>query len=149
MNMRVYNGSQDSHFMDWLNHVPYDLALIGFISLPLYVSQLKDMVELIDYIYLADVLQAATIDRMIFKDQCLLTLLNRDVKAINANILRHFPGDIWVYMSMDSVDINEGGGQLDSLLVEYLQSLDPQGFPLAKLELKIGSPIILIRNILP
>jgi hypothetical protein len=38
---------------------------------------------------------------------------------------------------------------LDSLLVEYLQSLDPQGFPLAKLELKIGSPIILIQNILP
>jgi hypothetical protein len=74
--------------------VPYDPALIGLISLPPYVSQPKDMVELIDYIYPADVLWATTIDRMIFKDQCLLTLLNRDVKAINTDILRRFPGDI-------------------------------------------------------
>ena len=68
INIYIYNSSQDSYFIDQLNYIPYNLALISLISLLLYISQLKNIVELINYIYLANVLQAITLDQIILKD---------------------------------------------------------------------------------
>ena len=51
INIRVYNGLQDSQFIQWLSYLPYNLELNSQISLPLYILQIEDAIQLIYKIY--------------------------------------------------------------------------------------------------
>jgi ATP-dependent exoDNAse (exonuclease V) alpha subunit len=80
-----------------------------------------------------------------FIDRTLLAAKNTDVNNINAEILSSFPGEKVTYTSADSVTDKEN----EYLPTEFLHSLDPSGFPLHKLELKKGAPLMLLRNLNP
>ncbi|KAG5516153.1 hypothetical protein RHGRI_037012 [Rhododendron griersonianum] len=107
----------------------------------------------------------------IFDDICVLTLnLNMRLNTINpgnaafANFLMevgtnpqevvHLPltiGNRYTYLAANKMSEDDG---MDRSITnrypnEYLNSLDPIGLPPFKLELKVGSPIILLRNIAP
>ncbi len=56
-------------------------------------------------------------------------------------------GEYKQYLSADSVDI--GDNIHDVYTMEYLNSIVVNSLPLHKLKLKVGSPIILLRNINP
>jgi PIF1-like helicase/Helicase len=67
---------------------------------------------------------------------------NNDVDEINDAVLATFPGTSTTYLSADSVD------QDDNLYaVEFLNSLKVGGLPSHELSLKIGTPIMLLRNL--
>lgn len=53
-----------------------------------------------------------------------------------------------MYESTDSANTNEGEG-INQLPAEYLRSLDIARLPPPKLQLGIGAPIMLLRNLLP
>ena len=56
-----------------------------------------------------------------------------------------------MFQSADSIEDNEGHGAEGILMypVEYLNSINCSGLPLAKLALKVGCPIMVLRNINP
>ena len=85
-----------------------------------------------------------------FAERMLLSARNEDVHQINAEMLKDFPGEERVYHSADSVAA-EGEGEDAELLypVEFLNSINASGVPLAKLTLKIGCPVMVLRNLNP
>jgi ATP-dependent exoDNAse (exonuclease V) alpha subunit len=80
-----------------------------------------------------------------FAERTILSSCNDDVDGLNQSILDHFPGEEMEFTSSDSVEETEG------MLypTEYLNSVTCSGMPLSKLKLKIGSPVIILRNLNP
>jgi hypothetical protein len=83
-----------------------------------------------------------------FSDHILLSAHNEDVYAINSHILNNFPGNEHVYHSADSVGL-EGDEEEFQYPVEHLNSMNASGLPLAKLVLKKGCPVMVLRNLNP
>ncbi|KAL4091027.1 hypothetical protein QTP88_025769 [Uroleucon formosanum] len=78
--------------------------------------------------------------------RAILATKNVDVDEINFQIQQLLPGDLMSFKSIDTVvDENESV----NFPIEFLNSLDIPGMPPHNLRLKIGSPIILLRNLNP
>src|SRR6187551_2480450 len=78
--------------------------------------------------------------------KAILAPKNDDVNEINKEILAMLPRDVIEYKSVDTVvDADEAV----NYPTEFLNSLDPAGLPQHRLILKVGSPIILLRNLDP
>ncbi|XP_039689765.1 ATP-dependent DNA helicase PIF1-like [Medicago truncatula] len=72
------------------------------------------------------------------------------VEEINDYILSLIPGEEQEYLSSDEIDrseINDECQSFDILTPEFLNSLRCSGLPGHKLKLKVGTPIMLMRNI--
>ena len=82
------------------------------------------------------------------KNRAILTLRNDDVDDINEKIINIFPGNAQEFLSADSVE-DENLVHQNLYPIEFLNTLTPSGTPPHKLVLKIGAPIILLRNINP
>jgi hypothetical protein len=86
-----------------------------------------------------------------FLQRSILAPRNKDVDGINLDILDRMPGEEIVFLSADSVE-NEAGADGDlneALPVEYLRTLDASGLPPGELRMKLGCPLILLRNLSP
>jgi hypothetical protein len=70
------------------------------------------------------------------------------VADINVRILTRLAGETRVYDIIDSISFNtmEEGNRPD-IFIEFLRVQNPSGLPVARLELKIGTPIIYFRNL--
>ena len=78
------------------------------------------------------------------RERASLAAKNLDVDAINFKIQQSLPGNEITFKSIDTVvDPDE----VVNYPVEFLNSLDLPGMPPHNLRLKIGSPIILLRNL--
>jgi len=83
-----------------------------------------------------------------FLERTILSAKNDEVDEINASILQKFPGNPHVLMSADSVQLENPERQDECPYpAEYLNSLKASGLPLAKLMLKVGCPVMLLRNL--
>ncbi|XP_024010402.1 ATP-dependent DNA helicase pfh1-like [Eutrema salsugineum] len=82
-------------------------------------------------------------------ETAILTPKNETVDEINAYILSQVQGHVKEYLSSDSIGKADTKGRDYAALYppEYLNSLDFPGLPKHKLSLKIGVPIMLLRNI--
>jgi ATP-dependent DNA helicase PIF1 len=79
------------------------------------------------------------------RDRVILAAKNEDVHEVMNQILAMLPG-VTEYKSNDTaVDADE----VVNFQPEYLNSLDSAGLPPHRLLLKMGSPIILLRNLDP
>ena len=72
------------------------------------------------------------------------TPLNKNIKHVNCLCLKTFPGQKTTYLSNDSVLQDD---QKDSIPEEFLNSLTPSGMPDHELEIKLGAPVMLLRNL--
>jgi len=77
----------------------------------------------------------------------ILTPLNKDVDFLNSIALDKIRSPIIILESADTV-FSSDGLQNDNLCpIEFLNSLTPSGMPPHELKLKIGAPVILLRNL--
>jgi hypothetical protein len=85
-----------------------------------------------------------------FAQRTILTSRNDDVDDINEALLAQFPGQEREFLSADSIK-NDGANDEGDLLypVEYLNSINCSGLPLSKLKLKVGCPVMVLRNLNP
>jgi hypothetical protein len=83
-----------------------------------------------------------------FSEQAILSARNADVNALNQTILDLFPGNTIDAHSADSVQSDDQHGEL-LYPPEYLNSIQSSGLPLAHLKLKLGCPVMLLRNLDP
>jgi hypothetical protein len=123
----------------------------SIISLPDYFKCRENTVaSLIDEIY--PNLETSNHPAEYFAERTILSSLNADVDSINKQVLLRFPGESHIFHSADSIPTSEQSGGDDPMLdypVEYLNEINCSGLPLAKLELKCGCPIMILRNINP
>jgi PIF1-like helicase len=84
-------------------------------------------------------------------DRMILAPRNTDVDALNDKILERMAGASRQYLSADTVVHEEGVDPADQepIPIEYLRQLDLSGFPPGCLDVKLGSCIILLRNLDP
>ena len=65
-------------------------------------------------------------------------------------VLQQFPGLVQVFHSADSIPTSEQSRGEDGMLnypVEYLNEINCSGLPLAKLEVKVRCPVMILRNL--
>jgi PIF1-like helicase/Helicase len=145
--MRVQSDPENLDFVTWISQLPYDPALNGAISLPPYVPQAQSILELISGVYPTSLMAQALSDYTVFRGRAILSTLNSTVSALNHEILQLFPGDSRTYLSADSADGNGDGLENIQFPPEYLRTIETASLPPSRLELKIGAPIIIIRNL--
>jgi ATP-dependent DNA helicase PIF1 len=80
------------------------------------------------------------------RDRVILAANNEDVHEIMNQILAMLPGVVTEYKS---IDIVVDADEVVHFPPEFLNSLDSAGLPPNRLLLKVGSPIILLRNLDP
>ena len=85
-------------------------------------------------------------DHRWIRSRAILAPKNISVNNINTAILNVIPGEMTVYTSIDTVvDVDDSV----NYPTEFLNSLEPPGMPPHKLQLKVGVPIMLLRNLDP
>jgi hypothetical protein len=153
-NMRV----QGSHFNDelykaWLSQLPYNpYYQNNNVSIPAYIYRTNELDELIERVYPADQLSNPDTYPALFGSSSILASQNITVDDINKLILNRMPGEQHTLFSVDRADVSnsddtDASNELFQVTTEYLQSLNPPNFPRSKLQLKIGSVVMLLRNL--
>jgi ATP-dependent DNA helicase PIF1 len=79
-------------------------------------------------------------------ERTILAPRNKEVSLINAMVLNYLPGAQVDFLSADSAEDTEVA---NTYLSEFLNTLEVSGMPSHKLSLKIGAPVILLRNLDP
>lgn len=79
-------------------------------------------------------------------ERAILTPKNDKAAVINETLLNSFEGAEMEYRSVDSVVQTDDAVHYP---VEFLNTLNPPGFPAHKLLLKVGAPVMLLRNLNP
>jgi ATP-dependent DNA helicase PIF1 len=94
-------------------------------------------------------LETSYSDPVYLRERAIVSPKNDTIDEINTHVLSLIPGHERIYLSSDSlVDSSKEHGNLDLLYpVEFLNSLQFKGIPPHKLILKIGSPVMLLRNL--
>jgi ATP-dependent DNA helicase PIF1 len=77
--------------------------------------------------------------------RAILTPKNADVDVINKTAMELFPGVVQTYLSRDSVTDDHQ----QAFPTEYLNGISASGLPEHCIQLKIGMPVMLLRNICP
>ncbi|GJR50471.1 ATP-dependent DNA helicase PIF1-like protein [Tanacetum coccineum] len=88
-------------------------------------------------------------DLSYFKEKVVLSPTNKVVDNINEHLLDKFLGEEIVYLSYDSVDKTERNATIDHSIfsLEFINRLKFSGVPNHRLALKVGVPVMLLRNI--
>ncbi|CAG8790511.1 16840_t:CDS:1, partial [Acaulospora morrowiae] len=82
--------------------------------------------------------------------RAILTPKNNEVEKISNLIMNWFPGEVYTYYSADSVGLEDGNVEQSQLYsLEFLRFLKICGLSPGELKLKVGIPIMLLRNLDP
>src|SRR5436189_5454304 len=82
----------------------------------------------------------------IFGERAILSALNADVDELNEVCVSKLSGTPKVFLGIATA-INDSGYQDDSVPNEYLNMINLSGLPRHSITIKIGCPIILLRNL--
>jgi hypothetical protein len=100
--------------------------------------------RLIDHVY-PSVRGGPQIAECEFLAKCaILASHNREVMEINEEILKLIPDNKRTYLSVDSITNPTG---VDLIPVKYFNRLNPNGWPPHRLSHKVGTPMMLLRNL--
>jgi hypothetical protein len=144
-NMRVIDTEQNRRFAEWIRKLPYDSTFHGKIELFPGITQFRCPKDFCSHIYPPNVLETAHNDLSSFRIRAILSVRNESVASINGVVVDKMPGTIYEYFSVDTIDEEVS----EPPPVELLQSFNPSSLPPSRLRLKVGAPIILLRNLSP
>ena len=120
------------------------------ITLPTDIVMSKEsLTDLIDFVYPNLAENSGNVNYMV--GRAILTPKNTDVHIISDLIMSRLPGDTRVYPSLDSINSTENTCRQQPQVYspEFLRSLKISDLPPGELKLKVGVPIILLRNLNP
>jgi hypothetical protein len=148
-NMRLSRDALSQEYARWLLDVGQGTTGER-VTIPLDV-QTPNLNTLIESVYSAVGLDKPVPEPDYFLNRMILSARNDDVDDVNTRILKVFPGPEEIYCSADSVEQEPGADQdpTHQYPVEYLRTLKPAGIPPGELRLKVGAPLLLLRNLAP
>ncbi|KAK1394749.1 hypothetical protein POM88_013805 [Heracleum sosnowskyi] len=153
-------GLPHAHIVVWLEggiqKQPWSLTkytwIIGmvFLIIVVRVDYSGDVVEAVVKEIYGD-LQNRHGDIEYLRSRAILTPLNEHVENVNMSVLHNLPGEFKAYKSCDSICKGSSTGEADEILYlpEYLNSLKFNGMPNHEVQVKVGAPIMLLRNLNP
>lgn len=148
-NMRLEQGPEEQDFANWLLDVGHgrDISNDGTIALPTDMT-CQTIPSLIDFIYPGIGTQPPPPPEY-FLDRAILAPRNADVADINHTVLDRMTGDVRTYFSADKIlaDENTDPDEDIPVPVEFLRSINNSSLPPGELRLKVGCPLILLRNL--
>jgi len=160
-NMRLLNGASDvdiserKSFSDWVLAIgdgtvgqSNDVDISTTIPSDLLISSNGDPIASIVQSTYPNVIDSLN-DISYFQDRAILAPKNTIVEQINEYMLDLIPGEEKVYLSYDStVSQDKDGNAIDDIHTpEFLNTIVASGIPNHKLRLKVGVPVMLLRNI--
>ncbi|GJX62161.1 DNA helicase [Tanacetum coccineum] len=107
----------------------------------------RGLSELIDFIYDDTTLRVPTTGSL--QEKAIVCPKNATADAVNAKILSDIQGESRTYLSNDqAIPMGRETSETELLYpMEYLNTITFFGFPPHELELKVGSPFMLLRNV--
>lgn len=135
------SAKEQHDWAEWLLALG-DGRLGSVVQIPERLLFKGDVGELSDWVF--DNLSEVTGNTAKFARRAILTVLNEDAIEINDMCTTRFPGSEFKYLSAD-VDVQ--GGNAAMFPTEFLNTLTPQGMPPHELILKVGVPVMLLRNL--
>ena len=81
------------------------------------------------------------------KERTILAAKNITVSSLNSSLLKEMPGRSRTYLSIDTPEDPENN--FVNYGPELLNKMEPTGVPPHELELKIGAPVMVLRNLDP
>ncbi|KAK4511615.1 inositol hexakisphosphate and diphosphoinositol-pentakisphosphate kinase [Mucor velutinosus] len=87
--------------------------------------------------------------RVISSRKAILCSKNDNADAINSKVMENVFGEKVILYSADTVQSDLTNTEAQAYPSEYLQTLSPSGLPPAVLGLKVGLPVMLLRNFNP
>ena len=145
-NMRVQPGTRNKAFAEWIQSLSYTPVMYGQIDLPPFITTTTSVETFFQKVFPVPAMQRAHQDWTYFQSRVILTIRNKTVADINDRILSRMMRETKIYEAIDSVDTSE---EETTIPIEFLRAQNPSSLPPAKLKLKIGAPIILLRNLFP
>ncbi|KAJ8457646.1 hypothetical protein ONZ45_g18233 [Pleurotus djamor] len=149
-NMRVRDDPNASQFASWLLDIGHgrNTTSDGSVVFPEPMIT-PDAQGLIDFIY-RGIASSPPPPPEFFFDRMILAPRNADVMDINESVLNLMVGEARTYYSADEV-IHEPGADSNHtpLTSEYLRSINVPSLPPGELTIKVGCPLILLRNLAP
>ena len=82
-----------------------------------------------------------------FRNYAILTIHNDTMAKINETILMWLHSSLSTFHSIDSIEQNGEEDYVELPPAELLQTFNPNSLPPLKLSLKVGAPVILLRNL--
>ncbi|XP_016195611.1 uncharacterized protein LOC107636628 [Arachis ipaensis] len=162
-NMRLESAAQNSDmnelrlFSEWILQVGEgkcgtridDRVFVKIASellIPITDDPIIDIVSVI-YPNLSENLNNSTY----FQDRAILAATIEIVEEINDHIVNLLPGEMKEYLSSDCICGTDANVDIDLnwINVEFLNQIKCSGLPNHSLKLKVGAPVILLRNIDP
>jgi len=147
-NIRLRHSPDNAPFSQWLLDIGHgrDIDADGKVQIPQHMIT-YDENELIQNIYGDIANQGLTPPPNYFLDHAILAPRNVDVRETNAKILAKMPGKEIIYHSADSLESDEQYQHQDDIPDDVLRSLEPSSLPPSELKMKIGCPLMLLRNL--
>ncbi|KAG6514057.1 hypothetical protein ZIOFF_024396 [Zingiber officinale] len=146
-NMRSIRDIEFSQFLLRVGGGLQDTVKSDFIRLPETMiipwEGEQSMKQLIDFVFPNMMENVNDADYMV--GRAIITPKNVDVDIINDILISNFPGEEKEYISWDSVEDDNN----NFFQEEFLNSLTPSGLPPHIITLKVGCPIMLLRNVAP
>ena len=159
VNMRVSKDENQKPFVDFLLRVGEGTeptfkigSTSDFIHIPddfIFTSAFQDnrpptQTQFLHAIYLG--IDKKVLDPTFLMSRVILSPKNDSVDGLNALATATMPGRCKVYYSQDSI-FDDGASP--NYAIEFLHSQKPSGMPPYELILKVGQPVILLRNLDP
>ena len=81
-------------------------------------------------------------------ERAILSPLNANVDKANEIVLARLPGELVTYLSVDSLTEDEQNAENGPPIpVEVLNHIDVSGIPSHQIQVKVGAPVVLMRNL--
>ncbi|POS84180.1 hypothetical protein EPUL_002662, partial [Erysiphe pulchra] len=145
-NIRLATDQRNRRHAQWVRDFSYDLASRNVITLPQEISHHYDQdEELYNHAFPLAQLQDPQRPDNYFFERAILAAHHTSVCSANEAIPESIPGLVIDLHSVDSA-IESGELGINELTVEYLASLIPPSLIPSHLKLKIGAPIMIMRN---
>lgn len=117
--------------------------------MPPSIQRCSNIEDLLSSVY-PQLNEQCAVSQTFLTERTILSARNDDVSVINHCALDIFPGEAIHSFAADKVSEDVGDNDVVYRYPnEYLNSLDPSGLPPFALKLKVGCPIMLLRNIAP
>ena len=133
--LRIVDGVEET-IEDNFIRIPDDMIIP-------YTEENEAKEKLIEVIFPSLELQGMSSEYMI--SRAILSTKNEHVDELNNMLINRFPREENIYHSFDSAEDDTSNNFPD----EFINSLNPSGLPPHRLRLKVGCPIILLRNVDP